>query len=412
MKKHTTVQTFTATRPTVSVVTTGRLQHQYAGGQHATGGECEECKRKQHDTLQRAAVNNSPPHQTPSIAHDVLHSPGQPLDKATQSFMEPRFGHNVVFGAVQDPLKSDQGQHWLAHELTHVLQSGEARPKASITSETLSRVIDPADSQREQEASQLSQFILNNSFKASNVHATVSGLDPFSVYLQRASPEDQPHPPSEPDTGADAGAGACPPAARLDEIERNYRNMIRAARGRGANVAADNLEHFLAGSGTNGTLSVTWLRGFSSATEAERVNQQRFESQLNNQANSMSAGDRRDFSDHWDRMFTAGPTEELYYASGTSTIRSTGNFHLERTGNVVTIWGEVTQHWFDPYDWHAGLSAYIPGFGSISDADALALQNCRGARSFDMEADWQQRLNGTITVGVIYNDRDFTWTGP
>lgn len=30
----------------------------------------------------------------PSIVHEVLHSPGQPLDASTRAFMEPRFGHD------------------------------------------------------------------------------------------------------------------------------------------------------------------------------------------------------------------------------------------------------------------------------------------------------------------------------
>src|SRR4051794_27482202 len=30
----------------------------------------------------------------PPIVHELLRSPGQPLDSATRSFMEPRFGHD------------------------------------------------------------------------------------------------------------------------------------------------------------------------------------------------------------------------------------------------------------------------------------------------------------------------------
>jgi hypothetical protein len=142
------------------------------------------------------------------------------------------------------------------------------------------------------------------------------------------------------------------------------------------------------------------------------VNQGRFEDQLNVQANGMSHGDHRTLNDHWDRMFTASVFEELYYASGTSTIRSTGSFRLEMIEDIVRIHGTVDHHWHDPYDWHAGLSAWVPGFGSISDEDGLAMQNCRGASSFEMEADWQQRLSGTITVGTLWNDRELSWSGP
>lgn len=37
--------------------------------------------------------------EVPAIVHDVLRSPGQPLDSATRAFMEPRFGHD--FGQIR-----------------------------------------------------------------------------------------------------------------------------------------------------------------------------------------------------------------------------------------------------------------------------------------------------------------------
>src|SRR5205814_551698 len=89
--------------------------------------------------------------QVPPIVHEVLRSPGQPLDAATRAFMEPRFGHD--FSQIQvhtDSRASDSarsvdasaytvGQHivfssgsyapetaagigLLTHELTHAIQ--------------------------------------------------------------------------------------------------------------------------------------------------------------------------------------------------------------------------------------------------------------------------------------------------
>ena len=101
--------------------------------------------------LQRAAVNATPTHSVPPIVHDVLHSPGQPLDTGTQAFMGSRFGHDfsgvrihtderaaesarsvnalaytvgrdVVFGAGQYAPTAAAGKRLLAHELTHVVQ--------------------------------------------------------------------------------------------------------------------------------------------------------------------------------------------------------------------------------------------------------------------------------------------------
>jgi hypothetical protein len=89
----------------------------------------------------------------PPVVHDVLRSPGQPLDAATRAFMEPRFGHDfgkvrvhadaraaeaassidaraftsdrsVVFGGGAYAPQTESGRRLLAHELTHVVQQG------------------------------------------------------------------------------------------------------------------------------------------------------------------------------------------------------------------------------------------------------------------------------------------------
>jgi len=121
------------------------------GGRGGVGaeGECEECKKA--GTLQRMAGNRAEPAGVPSIVHDVLHSPGQPLDARTQAFMGSRFGYdfsrvrvhaddraaesaravnalaytvgsNVVFGEGRYQPRTAAGRSLLAHELTHVAQ--------------------------------------------------------------------------------------------------------------------------------------------------------------------------------------------------------------------------------------------------------------------------------------------------
>ncbi len=69
------------------------LQRKCACGQHTGGAECAECRRK-HLRLQRRAVRSDAPVSVPPIVHEVLRSPGRPLDPATRAFMEPRFGHD------------------------------------------------------------------------------------------------------------------------------------------------------------------------------------------------------------------------------------------------------------------------------------------------------------------------------
>lgn len=87
----------------------------------------------------------------PSIVHDVLGSPGHPLDETTHDFMRQRFGynfsqvrvhsdidavksarevnanaytvgHNIAFGSGQYVPGTHAGRRLIAHELTHVLQ--------------------------------------------------------------------------------------------------------------------------------------------------------------------------------------------------------------------------------------------------------------------------------------------------
>ena len=93
--------------------------------------------------------------EAPAEVHGVVRSPGQPLDPATRSSMEQRFGHDfsqvrvhhdgaagrsarmvnasaytvgnhIVFGNGQLQPQASDGRRLLAHELTHVVQQGAA----------------------------------------------------------------------------------------------------------------------------------------------------------------------------------------------------------------------------------------------------------------------------------------------
>ena len=104
----------------------------------------------------------------PPVVHEVLASPGQPLDATTRAIMEPRFGHDlsqvrihadakaaesartvkaaayalgteVVFGEGQYSPLTLAGQRLLAHELAHTLQ--QTRGSAA----GVERISDPRD---------------------------------------------------------------------------------------------------------------------------------------------------------------------------------------------------------------------------------------------------------------------------
>ena len=102
----------------------------------------------------------------PPIVHDVVCSPGQPLDPATRAFMEPRFGHdfsnvrvhadakaaasaravdalaytvgqNLVFRDGQYRPRSLGGWAMIAHELAHTMQQETASSKTANESPAL-----------------------------------------------------------------------------------------------------------------------------------------------------------------------------------------------------------------------------------------------------------------------------------
>lgn len=136
--------------PASSPALAGILQRQCACGQHATGGECEDCKKKK-EKLQRNAGYQGVVPVIPSAVHQVLNSPGQPLDAGNREFMESRFRHDfsrvrvhtdaaaaqsaeavsanaytvanqIVFNQSRYAPESVPGRKLLAHELAHVVQ--------------------------------------------------------------------------------------------------------------------------------------------------------------------------------------------------------------------------------------------------------------------------------------------------
>lgn len=129
----------------------------------ACGGGCPRCRAERAArALRRTQASPAAGHQpgAPPIVHQVLRSPGQPLDPGARAFMEPRFGQefggvrvhtdpqagasadavharaytygqHIVFAAGQYQPHAAEGRRLLAHELAHTVQQGAAHADAS-----------------------------------------------------------------------------------------------------------------------------------------------------------------------------------------------------------------------------------------------------------------------------------------
>lgn len=151
----------------------GLLQRKCAGcGNHTiAGGGCSDCKKK--DPLRRKETSSSEVQGVPSIVHNVLGSPGQPLETSARTFFDTRFGHDfsgvrihadseaaesaravnalaytvgqqVVFGAGQFRPESNSGKQLLAHELAHVVQQQNSNA-AALNTFAIGNANDPAE---------------------------------------------------------------------------------------------------------------------------------------------------------------------------------------------------------------------------------------------------------------------------
>lgn len=118
---------------------------------HRKCAECEEQEKEKKKMNLGRKETHAGPRFAPISVHQVLNSPGQPLDPVTRSFMEPRFSHDfshvrvhddsraadsakavnahaytvgrhIVFASGQYSPATLAGQRLLAHELVHAIQ--------------------------------------------------------------------------------------------------------------------------------------------------------------------------------------------------------------------------------------------------------------------------------------------------
>jgi hypothetical protein len=174
----------------------GVVQRKCACG--GSGGDCAECRKKEPDLQRKATSAGGRTPAVPEIVHDVLRSPGQPLDRGTRAVMESGFGrdfsavriHNdaqaaksagavdalaytvgrdVVFARNQFAPGTREGQRLLAHELTHVAQQGS-------DSHTGARSIGREDDSFEREADCLAENVTARHSRHEDTKAGAAGV--------------------------------------------------------------------------------------------------------------------------------------------------------------------------------------------------------------------------------------------
>jgi hypothetical protein len=206
-------------------------------------------------------------------------------------------------------------------------------------------------------------------------------------------------------------------------------------RGLGLDQAADNLDHFLGGSGKDQTFTRDQVRAREHIREAEAENRKRFEDGflLDRLGDNDAANDVFEYKDKLSKMqdgetlkLPQGPNDSVkgrdYYDVENSTWDHTKNLKLDdalaygsekisskaydgftakREGDTITIEGTVTHEWGDDYDFHGGSSSLLPE----------AARDHGSAREYRNSATWQQDLTAKFKIkGGELIPESFDWT--
>jgi hypothetical protein len=211
----------------------------------------------------------------------------------------------------------------------------------------------------------------------------------------------------------------------LDAAEGALRIGADAGRAAGLDNAADNLDHFLDGTGKDRTYSRDKARERPFIREAEHKNQERFvdgllvdekrrttsnsDAQFNYRSDllGMKDGDTihltpDGFANHqgsmenWDTIrgtaghAVRGEIDEAL-AFGTSKFRSNDDngFMATRDGDTIIVTGTVTHKWGDRYDFHGEESPY-PVMNGLRDDGRAA--------EYDSSASWRQEMTATLKI--------------
>ena len=182
--------------------------------------KCSQCEEEEEGHKLQRQDTGAGPGSAPPVVHEVLNSPGRPMDGGLRSFMEPRFGHDfsgvrihtdskaaesarsvnalaytvgrdIVFAGGRYAPESPDGKRLLAHELTHVVQQNQAGGAGSMAAKsafTSSPMIASAHSPAEREADLLAHHVMSGHSAAGRKMAAPAGEMHRSVSISPTDP--------------------------------------------------------------------------------------------------------------------------------------------------------------------------------------------------------------------------------
>jgi Domain of unknown function (DUF4157)/Double-stranded DNA deaminase toxin A len=170
--------------------------------------KCSQCEEEEAQKRVQRSETGAGPAIAPDSVHEVLRSPGRPMDSSARSFMEPRFGHDfsgvrihtgaaadravrdvsaaaftvgsdIAFASGRYAPETEAGRHLLAHELTHTVQQGHAAVETNAKALEVGRADDPA----EREAGAAANYAISPGAK------TMGGFSHGGPALRRGFPD-------------------------------------------------------------------------------------------------------------------------------------------------------------------------------------------------------------------------------
>jgi hypothetical protein len=400
------------------------------GGSAGTEDKYDEHKRREL-ALQRNPAGASESARVPPIVYEVLRSQGQPLDKETRAFFEPRFardfsrvrvhtdagaaqsaravnalaytvGREVVFAAGMYRPHSTRGRNLLAHELTHVVQQ---RSCGGADGEL---VIGKRSDKGEIEAERVAGLVGGEGSRSEYSFAEpLSFTDQTRAIVQRQALTCETKPVEDECSGAAAkcltAAGYCsstfPTSADLDKRLADIKANIDASPF-GPN-AKSNFKHFLNGSGSEVILPTALFANHKSCKEALLVQRDKFLEGTKKRLEDgrLSPGTVSSevlrWTGHAD-AFTLNRSDDLAYAVGGYQLCSNVRVKATATGAIKFKVGFLK--WkcqaFDCYNWDPGKGIGIPG---LSDKDMCCLENAGKAKHFNQRTDPWDNLDPDST---------------